>query len=270
MPPSLDVYGLSDKGLVREANEDHFLIAAAQKSVRVTQSNLDPRAMARLAPGEAVLMAVADGVGGRTGGAVASSAAVGATLEFIARAGGCFQRFDVAEENEFLEQMEDAIKEAHEALLREYGESDLSPATTLTLVMFVAPRAYVIHVGDTRAYHLHGTRLRQLTRDQTFGEYMVDAGAWTEEQVKRAPAARTLASAIGGSQMTPSVGLIDLEPGDSLLVCSDGLTKHVPNEGLLEVLRADGSARAACEELVRRALAGGGEDNVTVVVARWG
>jgi protein phosphatase len=214
-------------------------------------------------------MAVADGVGGRRGGAVASSTAVATTLEFIARAGGCYQRFDVDEEHEFIENMEAAIREAHEALLRDYGASENTPATTLTLVMFVAPRAYVIHVGDSRAYHLHGSRLRQLTRDQTFGELMMDAGAWTEEQVRKAPAARTLASAIGGSELTPSVGLIDLEPGDTLMLCTDGLTRHVGDEELAEVLSGPADAKGACDELVRRALAAGGEDNVTVVVARW-
>lgn len=269
MPVVLETSGLSHPGLARPTNEDHFLIASAHKSVNVRQSNLDPAQLGRLHPGEAVLMAVADGVGGRSGGAVASGIAVGAMLEFIARAGGCYQRFEVAEEHAFLEQMESAIREAHESILRDYGASDFTPATTLTLAMFVAPRAYIIHVGDSRAYFLRGTTLRQLTRDQTLGEFMLDAGAWTEEQLARTPAARSLASAIGGAELLPSVGLIDLEPGDTLLLCSDGLTRHVADEEIAAVLRGSPSAAAACETLVQKALDGGGKDNVTVIVARW-
>jgi protein phosphatase len=269
MSPVLQTHGVSHPGLVRPVNEDHFLIAAAHKSVSVRQSNLDQEQLGRLRPGEAVLLAVADGVGGRSGGALASGIAVRATLEFIARAGGCYQRFDVEQENTFLEEMEASIREAHESILRDYGASDFTPATTLTLVMFVAPRAYVIHVGDTRAYYLRGSQLRRLTRDQTLGEYMLDSGAWTEEQVVRTPAAKALASAIGGTELLPAVGLIDLEPGDVLLLCSDGLTRHVEDAEIAQVLQACPEPRAACEELVRRALAGGGKDNVTVVVARW-
>jgi len=73
---------------------------------------------------------------------------------------------------------------------------------------------------------------------------------------------------IGGSELNPSVGLIDLEPGDVLLLCTDGLTKHVSNEGIAEVLGRSASTEAMSRELVSRALEGGGSDNVTVVVAR--
>ena len=78
----------------------------------------------------------------------------------------------------------------------------------------------------------------------------------------------TLASALGGDEMTPSVGLVDLQPGDTLLLCTDGLTRHVPDERITELLGRGADAAAACRELVDDALAGGGHDNVTVIVAR--
>ncbi len=112
------------------------------------------------------------------------------------------------------------------------------------LMVVLWPRAYIVHVGDSRAFYLRKGLLRQLTRDQTTGEYMVDAGAWTEEQARQAPMAGALVSALGADELTPAVGLVDLQPGDVLLLCTDGLTR------------------------VDAALAGGGSDNVTVVVAR--
>jgi serine/threonine protein phosphatase PrpC len=271
-PPmqTFDAFGRSHVGLVSEENQDRFLIATVRKSVAIQTSNLDPGGLddARLNAPDATLLAVADGVGGRAGGAHASATAVRTLLEFVVRAGGCYQRFDVEEEDAFIGQMEAGIREAHESILREYGNPHYAPATTLTIVMVIAPRAYIVHVGDTRAYCLRRGRLLQLTRDQTMGQYMLDAGAWTEEQVRRAPNAGVLASAIGSSEVTPVVGLIDLEPGDVVLVCSDGLTKHVDDATITEILSAAGTTEAACDTLIERALAGGGSDNVTVVVGR--
>ncbi len=265
-----DVFGLSHTGLVPEENQDRFIVARMRKVVDVTSTNLDiDRLTARMHGGDAWLMAVADGVGGRAGGAEASSSAVETTLEYIGRATGCYHRFDVEEEARFIEKMEEAVMTAHETLLKANGDSQWSPATTLTMVMLVAPRAYIVHVGDTRAYYLRGERLLQLTRDQTFGQYLLDTGAVSDEHVMESPMGRTLASAVGSSEVHPTVGLIDLEAGDTLLLCSDGLTKHVPNDEVKRLLRASTSARGACESLVAAALAGGGTDNVSVVVARF-
>ncbi|MEP7381147.1 MAG: protein phosphatase 2C domain-containing protein [Gemmatimonadota bacterium] len=277
LPPDLEslgaieVFGLSHTGLKATENQDHFLVARMRKLVEVTSTNLErERLDPRLRGDEAYLMVVADGVGGRAGGAEASSSAVGTSLEYISKATGCFQRFDVAEEQAFIEQMEAAVREAHDTLRRNHGDTEWSPATTLTMVMLVSPRAYIVHVGDTRAYYLRRGRLFQLTRDQTFGQYLLESGAMTEAQVATSPMGRTLASAVGSAEVHPSVGLIDLEPGDHLLLCSDGLTKHVSNEDLAQLLAGADSAQQACESLVSAALAGGGTDNISVVVARCG
>lgn len=266
---SIDTAGQSHPGLVASENQDRFVIAAMTKSVRVRQSNLEEGGFdERFRAPEAMLLAVADGVGGRAGGAYASNTAVRTLLDFIVKANGCYQRFDVAEEDAFIGRMEAGIREAHERILEEYGNPQFAPATTLTMVMLVAPRAYIVHVGDTRAYYLRGGRLLQLTRDQTMGQYMVDVGAWTEEQANRSSNAKVLASAIGSSDVSPSIGLVDVDPGDVLLVCSDGLTKHVTPDAIADILGASESAEKACGALIERALAGGGTDNVTVVVAR--
>jgi protein phosphatase len=266
---AVDTFGLTDRGKVRDGNEDHFVVAAMRKQVLVQHTSLDdPTLTERLSGSEAHLLAVADGVGGRPGGELASSAAVEGLLEYVGNASQCFNRFDVTQENAFLEQLENEIRATHETLIGQHGDSSRAPATTLTLVMLVGPRAYIVHVGDSRAYYLHRGRLKQITRDQTIGEYMVGIGAWTDTQASRAPTASALASAIGGSEVSPVVGLVDLDPGDTLLLCTDGLTRHVADEAIESVLAKSHSAEAASRELVRQALDAGGEDNVTVIVAR--
>lgn len=265
----VDAFGLTDPGRVRHNNEDHYVIVSLQKTVQVRQASLaDPRAFDGLRGPEALLFVVADGVGGRPGGALASETAITALVEYIGQAAGCFHNLDVDREHEFLEQLERAVHQAHERVAPTAGARGFGPATTLTMATLVWPRAYLVHVGDSRAFYLRKGRLRQLTRDQTMGEYMVEAGAWTEDQARAAPRAGVLASAVGGNEMTPAVGLVDLQPGDVLLLCSDGLTKHVPDERIAQILGAAPDAERACRELVAAALAGGGSDNVTVVVAR--
>jgi protein phosphatase len=190
-------------------------------------------------------------------------------LSYLGRAASCFQGLDTNAEERLLEKLEEAVREVHEELVSEYGGiTSKLPATTLTLVLLVWPRAYHIQVGDSRAYVRRGGRLQRLTRDQTLGEYMVSLGAWTDEQARRAPAAENLSSAIGGSELLPVVGLIDLAPGDTLLLCTDGLTKHVSDEEIESALARGDSAVSTSTKLVEDALAGGGTDNVTVVVVQ--
>jgi serine/threonine protein phosphatase PrpC len=268
MEVRVDAAGLTDVGRKRKANEDHFVIVSLQKSAQVRQTSLeDPRVFDRLRGPEALLFVVADGVGGRPGGAIASQTAVTSLVEYISRAAGCFHNLDADRENEFLEQLEAGVREAHQRIVAEHGGRE-GPATTLTMATLVWPRAYIVHAGDSRAFYLRKGLLRQLTRDQTTGEYMVDAGAWTEEQARAAPMAGALVSALGADELTPVVGLVDLRPGDVLLLCTDGLTRHLSDQRIAAILESASDAQSACRALVDAALAEGGSDNVTVVVAR--
>jgi serine/threonine protein phosphatase PrpC len=265
---SIDAYGMSHVGKVREVNEDHFFLAAATKALTVQQTNLDNvHAFDHLKQSEAHLFVVADGVGSIGGGRLASGTAVQALGTYIGRTMGCYYSFDVEGENEFLENLENAVQHAHKTVQREYSSHGKGPATTLTMVALIWPRAYIIHVGDSRAYYLRKGRLRQLTRDQTMGELMIDEGIMTEEQVERSSLGSTLSSAIG-AEILPSVGLIDLEWNDVMLLCTDGLTRHVGDDGIAEILQRTPNAKTACEQLVDAALEGGGRDNVTVVVGK--
>ncbi len=267
---AVDAFGLTDRGLVRDGNDDHFLIAAVSKSIEVRQTNLPSDAIAHeFAGAGGYLLAVADGVGGRPEGDVASQRTLSAMLSYVGKAATCFQSLDTSAEHALLEKLEAVVREVHAGLVDEYGGiTSKLPATTLTLVLLVWPRAYYVQVGDSRAYIRRGGRLQRLTRDQTLGEFMVSLGAWTEEQARTASTAETLSSAIGGSDLEPVVGLIDLVPGDSLLLCTDGLTKHVSDDEIAAALTQADSAEATGRKLVSDALADGGTDNVTVVVVR--
>jgi PPM family protein phosphatase len=125
-----------------------------------------------------------------------------------------------------------------------------------------------VHVGDSRGYFLRRGRLRQFTRDQTMGDLYVDIGRGSEEQAAKAGLYNILSSAVG-SDMAPAVGVVDLEPDDVLLLCTDGLTNHVPDARIAELLRAAPDAESACQVLVDDALEQGGHDNITVIVARF-
>jgi protein phosphatase len=265
----VDVSGLTDVGRRRKTNEDHFIVVSLQRAAEVRQTSLtDSGLLERLRSQEALLLVVADGVGGRGGGDIASSAAVTGLVEYVGQAAGCLHDLDIDREHEFLEQLERAVRKAHHHLLTEGGGRGQGPATTLTMAALVGPRAYLIHVGDSKAYYLRRGRLRKLTRDHTTGEYMVDAGAWTEEQARTSPVSGNLFSALGGEELIVSVGLVDLVPGDVLLLCTDGLTNDVPDARIEEILGRAEDAASACRALVDEALAGGGSDNITVLVAR--
>lgn len=269
---AIDCYGVTDKGRVRERNEDHFVIAALGKSVEIVGASLSGEALAhRFGRQIAHLLAVADGVGGGPAGDKASERTVSTLLGYVGRTADCFHGLDTAKEHDLLTSLEAKVRSVHEELLEEYGgPRSHVPATTLTMALLVWPRAYLVHVGDSRAYVYRRGRLQRLTRDQTLGEYMVAAGAWTEQQAAKSGPASALASAIGGSDITPVLGIIDLEPGDSLLLCTDGLCKHVNDERISALMAERTDARTASQRLLDEALAAGGTDNVTVVVARTG
>jgi protein phosphatase len=269
-PVTIDAYGLTDVGKVRKTNEDHFLVVDISRTVAVRCGSLSPEALInRIGTSSAHLLAVADGVGGRPDGDVASERTSAEVLSYVGSATICFNGLDADSEHELLGALEDTVHKVHRDLLSEAGSPRVkAPATTLTMVLLVWPRAYLVHVGDSRAYVRRRGRVQAMTRDQTFGEYMVSVGAWSDEQASSYRTAETLASAIGGTEMTPTVGLIDLEPDDSLMLCTDGLTKHVAFGRIEEVLAMPADAKTMAETLMTDALDGGGTDNVSVIVAR--
>jgi protein phosphatase len=266
----IESYGISHPGNVRPVNEDHFVTAALQRAVQLRQTNLDdPHIFDRLSGPRAYLFAVADGVGGSAGGRVASALAVASIVEYLGEVVGAYNGYGADQAKDFPQHLRTAVERAHEHLVETFRlHTRGGPATTFTLAMIVWPTAYIVHVGDSRVYHLRDGALRRLTRDQTVGEVLVSQHGMPREQAEQAGLYNVLASAIGARDMTPAVDFVPLERGDVLLLCTDGLTKHVSDARIREVMNSAPNAEAGCRSLIDLALAGGGSDNVTCVVAR--
>ena len=141
-------------------------------------------------------------------------------------------------------------------------------ATTLTLFIAVWPWAYVVQVGDSRCYHFHGGELRQLTRDQTIAQDLVDQGVLAPERMAKSPFSNVLASAIGAESALPEVSRVKLHARNIFLLCSDGLTKHVKDDEIAAELSVLTSSEQSCRRLVDLALERGGSDNITVLIGR--
>jgi serine/threonine protein phosphatase PrpC len=266
----IESYGMSHTGNVRDVNEDHFVTAALQRSVQLRQTNLeDVQLFDRLSGPRAYLFAVADGVGGSSGGRVASALTVAMIVEYLGEVVGAYNGYGADQLKDFPLLLTTAVQRAHDHLVDTFRlHTRGGPATTLTLAMVVWPSAYIVHVGDSRVYHLRRGTLRCLTRDQTVGDALVSQNVMPREKAEQAGLYNVLASAIGAQDMTPAVDVIPLERGDMLLLCTDGLTKHVAEARLGNVLATSPDAESACRTLIDGALSGGGSDNVTAVVAR--
>jgi len=267
----IDVHGLTHPGKVRADNQDHFLICALRKQMVVQLTSL-PDADHLMADGErlAFLAMVADGVGGGAKGGEASKVALEAVTQYVTRSMRCYYAAASADDQEFYDALKEGAAQSHAELLRR-GEENADyrgMATTLTLLLGVWPRAYLLQVGDSRAYRLRQGELIQATRDQTMAQELVDAGVVSAEMVAGTRLSHTLSSSIGGRQTDPQVTRFDSSWGQVLLLCSDGLTRHVTDDRIRDVLRSMTSAKQACEDLLADALEGGGSDNITVVVAR--
>jgi protein phosphatase len=266
----IDAHGLTHPGKVRRENQDHFLLCSLRRQILVRASSI-PDADHLLAESTrlASLAMVADGVGGAARGETASRVALTAVTKYVSRSLSCYYR-SWEDDQEFFDALQQGARQCHAELLRR-GEQDpayAGMATTLTLYLGLWPRAYLLQVGDSRCYLLREGELNQITRDQTMAQDMVDLGVMKKEEVSGTRLEHVLTSSIGGRRSEPTVSRIDMNWGNVLLLCSDGLTRHVSDERIRDVLRGMRSAREACETLLQEALAGGGTDNITIVVGR--
>jgi serine/threonine protein phosphatase PrpC len=267
----IDVYGLTHTGKVRANNQDHFLIGSLRKQMEVRLTSL-PDVAPLLDPTERVafLAMVADGVGGGPKGEEASRLAVEMVTQYVVHSMRCYYTADPSDEAGFSRSLVEAATRCH-LDLAEHAAGDPTRrgmATTLTLWISVWPRGYLLHVGDSRCYLLRRGELRQISRDQTMAQDLVDQGILTRTDAYQTRWANVLASSIGGPRAAPVVSRLDPAWGDVGLLCSDGLTKHVPDARIREHLLAMTSARQACEALLQDALDAGGSDNITVVIGR--
>jgi len=267
----VDLFGLTDRGQVRKENQDQFLIATLHKLLRVHQASLPADDITPLiSDSRGWLFLVADGVGGRPDGQAASGTAVRSIAHYVTHLTDLYRRLDPDKEHVFLAELEQSVKKTHE-LLRAESEKEYGGrggATTLTMVAALWPRAYLVQVGDSRCYRLRKGKLELMSKDQTVAQALVDSGALTQTEARRSPLQGVLASALGGREASPMTRTTEIRWDDVMLLCTDGLTKHVTDEEIETELRRIRSAEASCRQLVALALERGGTDNVTVVIAR--
>src|SRR5262249_43529748 len=152
----------------------------------------------------------------------------------------------------FVDSLQEAARLGNDAVLaraQETGERQ-GPATTLTMMIAIWPNVYLLHIGDSRCYRFREGRLELLTRDQTMAEDLVAAGALPPERAAGSPFARILSSSLGGRTTMPVVTTQTVQWGDIILLCTDGLTKHVTDQEVARRLAELVSSEQACRALV--------------------
>jgi protein phosphatase len=266
----IDVYALTHAGRIRKENQDHYLLCSLHRQVVLHRTSLpNPEELPLKAERLAVLAMVADGVSGGARGEEASRAAIRHVMQYVTDTMSCYYTADAGAES-FVGALEEAALSTHANIqaLAEANPDLKGMATTLTLFLGVWPWAYILQVGDSRYYIFRDGELRQVTRDQTMAQDLVDQGILTRTQAFRTRWASVLSSSIGGQQTMPVVTRIPSDVRNVHLLCSDGLTKHVSDERIRERLATMTSAKQACETLLQDALEDGGSDNVTIIVGR--
>ncbi len=267
----IDVFGITNAGKVRKNNEDHYLICSLEKHMKVHSTSLKdlshlPLKQDRLA----YLLLVADGAGGHAAGEEASRLTLETAARYMTYSMQCYYTADAKQEDTFLKDMNSAILECHSMVLKDAKQHPdwRGMAATLTLFMSIWPRAYVVQIGDSRCYQLREGVLRQITKDQTIAQHMVDEGLLEPDTAGHSRWSNVLSSAIGGADAMPVTTKIDMQWGDVIMLCSDGLSKHVSDEEIRKFLNQPTSSEEICKSLVNDALEKGGTDNITVVIGR--
>jgi protein phosphatase len=268
----LDLFGITHEGKVRPDNQDHFLLCTIHPQIVIHGTSLpDPDSLPLRGSRLGTMMLVADGVGGAADGSEAARLASETVMRYVASSMRCYHTAGSAKDDEFLDSLRAAAMQAHDAVRAEAASrtDQRRMATTLTLAIGVWPWLYVVQVGDSRCYVYSAKKLKQVTRDQTVGQQLVDEGAMGAEQLRRSPLKNVLASAIGADEATPVVVRVDVrERGCVVLLCSDGLTKHVTDDEIAAHFVKMQSAEQVSRDLLQLALDRGGSDNVTLIVAR--
>ena len=228
----LSVAAVSDRGLVRTANEDAVLA-------------------------ESPVFLVADGMGGHDAGDVASAAVVDAFRPVVGTPAS-------------IDAVRGALQMAGETVERISDGTRRGAGSTVSGVALVEheglPHWLVFNVGDSRVYRFHGAELEQITVDHSLGQEMVDAGRLRREDLATFAQRNVITRAVGSPGSAADSWLVPVVDGERLLICSDGLTGEVNDESIRATLTMSGRPEAAVSALLHRAKLGGGRDNISVVV----
>lgn len=266
-------FGLSDRGQVRDSNEDCFVIAELTRTLQVHHSNL-PQSQATFSCHRGRVFLVADGVGGNKAGEVASGLSIQSIETFLLNTLKRFSNLQASEEQAVLRDLQNALFQADARIFEEATKHPewKGMGTTLTLAFAVNWRLFVAHAGDSRCYLYSGNKLQQLTHDHTITAEMVRRGIITPQDQAHHPWRYVVSNILGGTDRGVQAELhsLDLHAGDVLLLCSDGLTEMVPEDRIANILGTEKAPQHACERLVGEANKLGGRDNITVIVAHIG
>lgn len=262
------------QGLVRAENEDHFLVGQLTRSFEPLLTNVPAKDLPERADAYGYVMALADGLGGHVAGAIASRLAIRNGLELVLAATSWALVPDPDETNRLMGRLRDYFIEIDRSFQREIGTRPAldGMATTLTVVYSVGWQAFIVHVGDSRVYRYRGGALEQLTRDHTVAQSLADSGLISGDELRRHAKRHVLTNVISGrpGDVRPDVSAHTLQPGDVVLLCSDGLHDLVSDAEIAARLTAHEASQAPCDALIAGALARGGRDNVSVIIARYG
>lgn len=270
----VDLGAISHQGHVRENNEDSYLVMRFGRSLENLLTNIDPDLLDGSYFMNGYGMLVADGMGGMAGGEVASRLALTKLIELIIDTTdwtlALKRQRDVTT---VLERMTERFLEIDDVLRKEADrdQSLRGMGTTLTVAGAMGNDLILGHVGDSRAYLLREDSFEQLTTDHTLAQALIDAGVASRDDPASRSMRHVLTAAVGslGEQIDPQVQHLKLCAGDQLLLCTDGLTEAVEDETIAQVIREATSSQRACQDLLDLALASGGADNITVVLAHF-
>ena len=269
----IDCHGATDIGRVRSTNEDNFLVADLSKSMRVqsTSAGLDHRTRL-FGASQGKLLVVADGLGGHESGERASELAIDTVANYSLNELQWQAFKSESQADEIQSTLHQAVIECQNRI---EAEVELRPqcvgmGTTLTLAYIVWPRLFLVHVGDSRCYLLRNGELQQLTVDHTIAQLQLDSGKEIDIKAPASPE-NVLWNVVGGaeSELSPELQQHELQLGDRLLLCTDGMTRHLEADRIASLLAGSGSTEDICQQLIDAANGAGGRDNIATIVAAF-
>jgi serine/threonine protein phosphatase PrpC len=264
-PVVVHVFGRTDVGKTREHNEDAFVVA----DLTANRATLQPDVRTHISGERGSLFMVADGMGGAAAGEIASAMAIDVVLRELERLWIQASRQDPAAFAQALKRATAAANAEINAFATQHPEYR-GMGTTATIAGLLGDTLYLAQVGDSRAYLIRDGVARQLTKDQSLMQRLVEAGELTEEEAEHSERRNIILQALG-PEATVNVDLTHqtVRRGDVLVLCSDGLSGQVSKEEIAHIVSEEHDLAAVCRRLVDRANENGGPDNITVIAARF-
>lgn len=256
---SADVCAVTHAGRVRRENEDNYSLNGRMTTTDLRKGSAYVQHMK-----EPFHLSVCDGMGGESYGELASGIAVETIAEHAENIYDSGEDFSFAVSN--------CLEDANARICKKINEKGKRMGTTLAAIYAVKGSIICVNIGDTRIYHYSKGVLDQISFDHTHAQTIVDAGGVSQDNVSRIPDAKRLTRHLGvfpeESSLSPNISVInDVDNGDIVMLCSDGLTDYLTDSDITGVLSTSESPQDAAGRLVRMALERGGKDNVTIITA---